>query len=110
MLVDALRGPGAAVAVGGVGGERERQRRAVGPRDQLLGERAVGEAVGLDEGQRRVGGHRVELELDAQPLPAVLEPAGLGRGAAGEDDDRVRGEAAGGGGRGASRTAAVMRS
>ena len=70
--------------------EPQRQRQPAGPARDRRRARVGAQALAHQQRARLVLGERGERQLDRDRLPAVLEPAGLGRIAAGDDDHRVR--------------------
>ena len=72
--------------------ESQRQRQAAGPAPDRRGAGVVVQPEAREQRARFAVGERGEREFERHGLPAVLEPAGLGRVAAGHDHDGPPGE------------------
>ena len=75
------------------GGQRQRQRRAVGPRDELRAAPGLAHATAGEQRIGVVGAERPQRHVEHDVVPAGAEPAGRRRMARGDDDERVRGQA-----------------
>ena len=82
----------ARVGTRGGGAQAQREREPARPARDRGRAAVAAEALAGEQRARLDGGEHVERELERERLPAALEPAGLGRVAAGDHHERVLGQ------------------